>query len=149
MRIYLDSSALLKRVLDEPESDAFESMLEKVAGEGAILLSSMLAWIEVSRAVRSRLDYEAPAEVAELVEAALSGIVKSHISEQVESIARRIGPAGIRSLDAIHLATATLVGADVICAYDKRLLTAANELGFRTVAPGRPRAGSGTISVWQ
>jgi hypothetical protein len=42
----------------------------------------------------------------------------------------------LRSLDAIHLATATLVNADLVCAYDQRLLLAASELGLRTISPG-------------
>ncbi len=69
----------------------------------------------------------------------MSGIEEFPISEQVIDIAQRMSPASIRSLDAIHLASATLLGADLVCAYDQRLLGAAEELGFRTVSPGLDR----------
>ncbi len=67
---------------------------------------------------------------------AVAGIDESPMSDTVADIARRIGPATLRSLDSIHLATATLIGADLVCAYDRRLLASAEELGFRTIAPG-------------
>jgi len=100
------------------------------------MFSSTLAWIEVTRTIRSRLDDEPPAEVIQLIENAVAGIAECPITEQVSDIARRLGPSTLRSLDAIHLATATLVGADLVCAYDTRLLTSASELGFRTISPG-------------
>jgi predicted nucleic acid-binding protein len=100
------------------------------------LLSSSLAWIEVTRTVRSRLDDEPPKEVIQLIENAVAGIDECPITGPVSEIAHRLGPSTLRSLDAVHLATATLVGADLVCAYDARLLTSASELGFRTISPG-------------
>lgn len=135
MRVYLDSSALVKRVLDEPESDALEVALARYGEAGTILLSSTLAWVEVTRAVRLRLEAEPPAEVAKLVDRALAGITACPLSEQVVSVAERLGPTTLRSLDAIHLASAALLNIDLVCAYDQRMLTAAAELGFRTISP--------------
>lgn len=112
------------------------SQLEHFVDAGDALFASDLAVVEVSRTIRSRLDAEDPAVVAESVETSLAGIQESPISDPVINIARRLGPSSLRSLDAIHLATATLVGAEVVCAYDGRLLTAAAELGFRTISPG-------------
>jgi len=57
----------------------------------------------------------------------------------VVGVARRLGPSSLRSLDAIHLATASIMAADVVIAYDGRLLRAAEELGFRTLSPGASR----------
>lgn len=136
MRVYFDSSALLKRTLDEAESDALESEIQLFVDSGSDLLSSALAWVEVTRSLRSRLDVESPKVIAALIDETLVGIVGSPISPEVIDIARRLGPLTLRSLDAIHLATATLVGADLVCAYDKRLLASASELGFRTISPG-------------
>lgn len=136
MNIYLDSSALIKRSLDEPESEALIQTLESHIREGATLSSSTLAWIESPRAVRSRLDDAPPADVADMIRVALSGVLEYPITDQVADVARRLGPASMRSLDAIHLATATLIGADLVCAYDQRLLISAEELGFRTASPG-------------
>lgn len=136
MRVYFDSSALLKRTLDEAESDALESEIQLFVDSGSDLLSSALAWVEVTRSLRSRLDVESPKVIAALIDETLVGIVGSPISPEVIDIARRLGPSTLRCLDAIHLATATLVGADLVCAYDKRLLASASELGFRTISPG-------------
>lgn len=135
MRVYLDTSALLKRTLEERESDAFEHELERWASREAELVSSALAWIEVTRALRARLDAEPPKLVATLVDETLRDIVECPITEHVVSIARRIGPPSLRSLDAIHLASAAMLDVDLVCAYDERMLAAAGELGFRTVSP--------------
>ncbi|WP_394770129.1 type II toxin-antitoxin system VapC family toxin [Lacisediminihabitans sp.] len=135
MRVYVDSSALAKRALDEAESDLVELALEGFAHAGFPVYSSTLAWVEVSRTVRNRLDAEPSADVAELVDDALSGVLECPITDQVIGIARRLGPTTLRSLDAIHLASATLLDADVVVAYDKRLLQAASEFGFRTLSP--------------
>ena len=136
MRVYFDSSALLKRTLEERESDALECEFQHLSESGADLVSSTLTWIEVTRSLRSRLGAESPMLVATLVDETLAGVSESPITGQVVSIARRLGPSTLRSLDAIHLASATLLNADIVCAYDKRLLVAASELGFRTMSPG-------------
>lgn len=138
MRIYLDSSALVKRAVAERESDALANALDGMVQRTDLLVASALASVEVSRVIRSRADAEHPAELSQLVETALSGVLEAPISEQVIAIARRLGPASLRSLDAIHLATATLIDADLVVAYDRRLLEAASELGFVTAAPGTP-----------
>jgi uncharacterized protein len=135
VRVYLDTSALLKRTLEEHESDALERELERWANSAAELVSSTLAWLEVSRVLRVRLDVESPVVVATMVEETLRDITECPINAQVVSIARRIGPSSLRSLDAIHLASASLLDVDLVCAYDERMLTAAAELGFRTVSP--------------
>ena len=135
MRIYVDSSALIKRAIREKESSALIDAVDQWVTKHAVLYSSTLAWIEVSRIVRSRLDKEPPAEIVQSIENAVAGISECRITEPVSEIARRLGPSTVRSLDAIHLATATLLGADLVCAYDRRLLVAASELGFRTISP--------------
>lgn len=136
MRVYLDSSALVKRAIEEAESHELEAALRRYTREQDILFASALATVEVSRIVRSRLDDELPAIVNELIEVALGGIAECGLSPQVVGVARRLGPSSLRSLDAIHLATASIVAADVVIGYDQRLLRAAEELGFRTLSPG-------------
>lgn len=136
MRVYLDSSAILKRVLTELESQACREALEGFARDGDELVSSNLAWIEVSRTIRKRLEEESPRRVIDLIETAMTGIYQFAITDQVIDIAQRLGPVTLRSLDAIHLASATLLGVDLICGYDQRLLVAAEEYGFRTLSPG-------------
>ena len=53
MRIYVDSSALIKRVIDEPESDALDEALERHVAADDVLVASSLAWVEVTRAIRA------------------------------------------------------------------------------------------------
>ncbi|MCU1440382.1 MAG: hypothetical protein JWP85_1379 [Rhodoglobus sp.] len=135
MRVYADSSALLKRAVDEPERPALLAELNRLATGGAMVISSTISFVEVSRVVRLRLDSDAPERVVDLIESALSGVIECPMTEQVTSIARRLGPASLRSLDAIHLASASLFDVDLVLAYDRRMLTAASELGFRTMSP--------------
>ncbi|MHC5794621.1 type II toxin-antitoxin system VapC family toxin [Lacisediminihabitans sp. FW035] len=137
MRVYFDSSALVKRGLQERESAALKVALRQLDPQGERLFSSSLAWVEVSRAIRAQLDSEAPAVVTEQIETALSGIDECTLSEGVVNIARRIAGPTLRSVDAIHLATATLIDADLVVASDERLIRSANELGFSTTSPGR------------
>lgn len=135
MRVYVDSSALIKRVVSEAESDALEDAVGRHADAGDALVSSTLAWIEVSRALRQRLDGADPDEVTLAVEDAFSGIAERAIGTDVVSLARRVGPNALRSLDAIHLATALLIDVDVMLTYDDRLAAAARDSGFAVAAP--------------
>lgn len=139
MLVYADSSALVKRALQEAESGPLVEALARYVESGARLFTSSLGTIETTRIIRQRLDQVDPFTVVDLIGAALSGIIEYPMTEQVASIAARLGPSSLRSLDAIHLATATLLSADLVCAYDRRLLASASELGFRTISPGALR----------
>lgn len=135
MRIYVDSSALLKRSVAEAESDALEEVLDHHIDDGDPLISSSLAWVEVSRALRRHLDGEDHQVIHEAIEDAMSGIAERPIAADVVSLARRIGPNVLRSLDAIHLATAILVDAEVVITYDERLAEAARHNDVTVFAP--------------
>lgn len=135
MRVYVDSSALIKRVVQERESDAVEHALEHHVEEDAVLVSSSVAWVEVTRALRTRLDGDDQDTVNEAVEDALAGIAERPISAEVVGLARRIGPDVLRSLGAIHLATAVLLDADQMLTYDERLADAARRNGLAVTAP--------------
>ena len=127
--MYADSSALVKLVIDEAESDELERHLSR----DARLVTSRLATVEVARAVRiANPDDAAEEEAATLVASCLLiDVTRGLLAE-----AARLTSKAIRTLDAIHLATARHADADELVAYDRRLLTAAAELGLRTVAPG-------------
>ena len=66
---------------------------------------------------------------------ALSGILELPIDGRVVALHRRLTPRVLRSLDAIHLASAALADAEVVVAYDEWLLAAAREHGFRPSSP--------------
>jgi predicted nucleic acid-binding protein len=138
--LYVDSSALVKRVIAETESEALEQMLADHVARSDALVASSLAWIEVERAVRALADAGVEVDVGASARLALSGIAERPIGADVVSLARRIQPAVLRSLDAIHLSTAVLVDADLIITYDERLGAAARASSIQTVAPGEPPA---------
>jgi uncharacterized protein len=135
----MDSSALIKRVVEETESNALDAALERYISEDAVIVSSSLAIIEVSRALRSLLDsggYEEH-DVIDAIDVALSGVAERPITEDVVSLARRIAPPTLRTLDAIHLATALLLDVDLIVTYDDRLSGACRHHGLASAAPGK------------
>jgi uncharacterized protein len=133
MRIYVDSSALIKRAVEEPESEALDEALERHVAANDVLAASSLAWVEVTRAIRATAD--ADTDITEIIETALSGIAERSMTEDVVSVARRIGPKALRSLDAIHLATAVLLDADLLVTYDSRLAAAARHNGLAVAKP--------------
>lgn len=101
------------------------------------MLSSVLIEVELVRATRK----SAPERVATAVEV-LRGIGVVTVSPAVIARAVAYTDPGLRSLDAIHLATAehivsvTHEALEAFVAYDERLLTAARQVGLRVAAPG-------------
>lgn len=129
--IYLDSSALLKLLFEEGESVALERWL--AAREETPAVSSELARIEVIRATR-RLNADALPEARALLdELNLIPLSTSLVYEATE-----VGDLMLRSLDAIHLASALSIRADLsaFVAYDIRLGDAAGNAGLESIRPG-------------
>ncbi len=128
--LYLDSSALVKLVLPEPETEALREILSLWPER----FSSALTRIEVLRAVRRAGVGRSTYERAENVVARV-GLVD--VDERVLNVAARLGPPELRSLDAIHLATA-LSAPDLggLVSYDARLMRAATCSGVTAMAPG-------------
>lgn len=135
MRLYVDSSALIKRVVVADESGELIDFLDAHHSRDDLLASSSLAWVEVTRAVRSRVRSATSAAAA--VDDAMSGIDERPIAADVVSLARRIEPPVLRSPDAIHLASAVLVDADVVVTYDDRLADACRRNALAVASPGR------------
>jgi predicted nucleic acid-binding protein len=133
MRVYFDSSALIKRVVAEPESDELVDYLDRCYEAGDVLASSSLAWVEVSRAVLARVKRQEAA--GQLIDDAMSGIDERPMTSEVVSVARRIEPMILRSLDALHLATAVVVDADLVVTYDDRLADACRRNALAVVSP--------------
>ena len=129
--IYLDTSAALKLIVQEEESAALESWLGE--REDAPWVTSALTRVELVRASRRLNPGLAPAATGLL--AALDIIP---LRDRVLETAAALPDADLRSLDALHLASAILLGdaLDVLVAYDHRLLDAADRAGVPTAAPG-------------
>lgn len=136
MRVYLDSSALIKRVIEEPESEQLRTALRDHVDGQAVLLSSRLASIEVSRAIRMRFDL-GYAAASDFVDDAMSGIAEYPIGAEVLNLSQRLNPNRLRSLDAIHVGAAMLLDADLLITYDDQMADAGHQNGLRCAAPGR------------
>ena len=76
-------------------------------------------------------------QVADSAQASLTDVALVPIDDAVLAIARRLDPSELRSLDAIHLATALSISSDLgaVFSYDDRLAAAAAGAGLRVLAP--------------
>ncbi len=129
--LYLDSSAFLKLVVEEPETTAVRTFL---AEHGARHVSSALLRTESLRAVR-HLGPDALATVRE----GLRRVDLIGIDDRILDAAGILEPQVLRTLDAIHLATAFAIGDDLetIVTYDERMVEAARLMGLSTATPRR------------
>jgi uncharacterized protein len=125
---YLDSSALVKLAVEEPESGALRRYLRRRRP----LVSSALARTEVLRALLLEGD-----EGVARGRAVLGSIELVRVNDRVLNAAGTLTPPDLRSLDAIHLATVGQLGADVgeIVTYDERMKAAAAPLGYKVTSP--------------
>jgi uncharacterized protein len=130
--IYLDTAALVKLVRREIASDELVDWLNEQVDR--IFVSSALVEVELPRALRR-------CEPALLTAApsVLSQVAVYDIDELVRTTAAAYQDPSLRSLDAIHLATADAVLGDDLTAfvtYDRRLLATAKAIGLPTASPG-------------
>jgi predicted nucleic acid-binding protein len=125
---YLDSSAIVKLAVQEPESAA---LLRYLRGRRP-LVSSALARTEVLRALLPGGE-----ESIARGRSVLARLDLVRVNDRVLSAAGTLLPMELRSLDAIHLATAQQLGSALgpIVSYDDRLAEAARELGHRVSSP--------------
>lgn len=132
--IYLDTSALAKLVQTEAETRALREWLD--ARPDSRRVSSALARVELIRAVRA----EGP-EATRVATLILVELDQMPMTTDLLDAAGAL-PLPLRSLDAIHLASALRLRGDLdaFVAYDKRLLTAADQMGLPVAAPGTAEA---------
>jgi predicted nucleic acid-binding protein len=128
--IYLDSAAIVKLVHAESETAALRDWLDERAETG--WTSSVLAEIESSRA----LARHAPGAVTRL-HPVLDLIDLVELDAGIRILAQTVRPATVRSLDAIHLATALRIRSQLtsFITYDKRLADAAQAAGLTVDMP--------------
>ncbi|MEP6592163.1 MAG: type II toxin-antitoxin system VapC family toxin [Acidobacteriota bacterium] len=128
MATYLDSSAIVKLAVREPESLALRRYLRRKQP----LVSSALARTEVLRALLSAGD-----EAIIRGRAVLQRIDLVRVNDRILNAAGALRPPELRALDAIHLASAQELGTELraLVTYDDRMVTAARQLGCRVVQP--------------
>jgi uncharacterized protein len=127
---YIDASAALKLLREEAHSKAFAAFYDSRAT--SVWVSSSLLRIEVMRTVSRAL----PALLPDAREMLLA-FDYIHIDDDIVDAATNEPDRTLRSLDAIHLATARVLGEDLdaIVTYDDRLAAAATEAGFTVACP--------------
>ena len=128
--IYLDSSALVKLALSEPESGALASYLAKRAGQS--LVSSTLHRAEVLRAI-----WLAEPGALPRAQRIIRRISLVSLSHDLLDNAATLPPGGLSTTAAIHLASALALKRDLtafVC-YDKQLLDAAQAAGLPVASP--------------
>ena len=127
--LYLDSSALIKLVFEEHETDALETFLR----DRPLRVSSVLTRVEVMRAARTASDEL----VARHADAVLRAVELIAPDTALLAEAARLDPLALRMLDAVHLATALALLDDIdgMVVYDRRLAEAAREAGLTVWAP--------------
>lgn len=129
---YLDSSAIVKLAVEEPESAALAAWRDDLALDEP-LVTSELAVAEVLRAV-GRVGGDI--EVALVHVDALEQLV---VDRELLLAAGTLDPPAMRTLDAIHLASAMAIGEDLagVVTYDERMASAASDLDLPLAMPGR------------
>ena len=123
---YADASAIVKLIVEEPESAA----LARVLGEFDEVVTSRIGLVETRRAARrGGID-----ETAVDIVAGAIGVIE--VDEAIAATAARLEPPALRTLDAIHVAAAlALFRVDAFVTYDERLADAARVVGLAVVSP--------------
>lgn len=137
MSIYLDGSAIVKLIREEPESAAIAAFARTHE-----LATSELAVSEVPRAIHQRTGPVRAAERDRLLtetERVLADLDLVELNRDVLVLAGSFEEPRLRTLDAIHLATALQMVADLECfvSYDRRQADVARTTGFPVAQPGR------------
>lgn len=132
---YVDASALVKLVRDEPESDALRAFLAE-----ADLVSCELVLTEVPRAIRRAAAYDPRLPLDTLLARAgelIGALALAALDRALLAAAGALAEPALRALDAIHVAAAvSLSPLDAFVSYDERQAAAARLTGLRTVTPG-------------
>lgn len=134
--LYVDASALVKLILPEAESAALVEELST----GTRLISSILCAVETRRALLLAGSDE---DLATRAEEILDTVTLVGMTEAISRAAGTLRPPRLRTLDAVHLATALSFGKELeaLVAYDRRLCEAARFAALEVRAPGSETIG--------
>jgi predicted nucleic acid-binding protein len=128
---YLDASALVKLATMESETDALRRALDHYD----LRLTNRLAMVEVARALVRR--GVASRALTDAVVGAFDGIGIVELDAAIAEAAGQVGPSALRSLDAVHVASALSMRDELeaLITYDNRLADAGRAVGLDVVAP--------------
>lgn len=135
--IYMDTSALTKLLIAEPETPELRNWLTSQIDQGDSAATSALGRVELMRTVARYGDISQ----ADRARYLLDGLDILPLTEPMMSLAESIGPATLRSLEAIHLAAAAYFDQELTAfvTYDHRLLNGCRDIGLTTASPGGAR----------
>lgn len=131
MTLYVDTSALLKRYIDERDSRVAESLM----ATDAVLVTSRLTEVEVRRSLARLLDAETALDAKRRVLHDLDAFALVALDETTCSEAARIAEETLcRSLDSLHLAAAQRAGSTTtLLTFDSRQAQAARTIGLSVI----------------
>lgn len=134
--LYLDTSALVKLLVREAESEAIEAELLRWSK----LATSLVTNVELPRAI-SRAREERPNSVVDgslVLRGILASATTIPLDEQIVGKARDVRPSSVGTLDAIHVASALSLGDDLVAVatYDGRMQEALSLVNVEVLAPG-------------
>lgn len=132
--LYADTSALVKLVVREAESDAIEA---EVSRWDRIATSDLTAIEQPRAAARARADGRVGVAAGRVVLELLAALVVVPTTNDVRALAATMEPVELRTLDAIHLAAALALGDDLaaVLTYDHRMANAVRSREIEVVAP--------------
>ncbi len=131
MLVYVDTSAALKLLIEEPETSELAGYLDSLDKTRNTIVSSTLMYAELHCACQRRASSMEPVAVDRILAAMdLVDIERADLWRAARS------GWGLRAADAIHLATALRAESDILVAYDKELLAAAHNVGLKAMSPG-------------
>jgi uncharacterized protein len=130
--LYADTSALVKLAVDEAETTAVREALDHCDA----VATSVVTEIELGRAVLRAREQGTTALDDVALMAITASLVMIELTPAIRRTAAELQPATVRSLDAIHIATAAALGSDAaVLTYDHRMQDAATSLGLQVLAP--------------
>lgn len=130
MSLYVDTSALLKRYVDEPDGPEAVALL----GSDPLLVTARHTEVELRRNLTRLIEPGRLAAVRARALADLAVLAMVALDDTTCAAAAEIGEqTGARTLDALHLAAARRAGVDALCTFDGRQAQAARALGLRVV----------------
>lgn len=127
-RCYVDTSAAVKLLVEEAETEALVADLRE---RRPALVSCLLLETELRRLVPRE-----PALTQEAVSDLLRGVDLHELPPSLFTEAGLLPGDGLRSLDALHLAAAIRLDVSAVLTYDRRMAGAATSLGMDVLAPG-------------
>ena len=139
MRIFIDTSALAKRYVQEPGSEELEELILSIATE---IFVSTLAFVEFASAMGRKLrnkemkKAEVGRAVKELEKDWSELFTKIPLEDTLAEAAASIAVEhSLKGADAVHIASAQLMGADLFVASDNKLIAAAKKIGINSYNP--------------